>query len=47
MVLLTAADAAGEIALVATTADPTFLEVNALALLERHRQTKEGGVGQR
>ena len=47
LVFLAAADAAGEMALVVTTADPIFFEVNALDLLERHGQTREGGVGRR
>ena len=43
LVLLAAAEVVGEMDSAVTTADPIFLEANALDLPERHGQTRDGG----
>ena len=45
LVSLAAAEVVGDMASAVTTADPIFLEANALALTERHGRTREGGWG--
>ena len=45
LVSLAVAEVVGEMDLEVTTANPIFLEANALALPEIHGQTREGGGG--
>ena len=47
LVSLAAEEVVGELASAVTTAGLIFLESNALALQERHRQTREGKLGRR